>query len=93
VCGRFDDRHQLVLHRSAISLSTLAQTLNNIVERILDRQIDGHGSETPSKWRHFSTLRDRPAKGIVIPRVHPYEAPNLVFVDRHFLHEATGGCH
>ena len=45
--GRLDDRHQLALQRTMMPLSTLPQTLDDIVGGVFNLEIDGHGSESP----------------------------------------------
>ena len=47
-CG-FDNGHQFALQRSVMAFGWLAQALNDLIGRILDREIDGHGSELVPK--------------------------------------------
>src|SRR5208282_1639457 len=48
--GRLDDRQEFALQRSVVPLGTLPQALHDPVRRVLDREVDGHGSESAPGW-------------------------------------------
>lgn len=51
-----DDRHQFALQGPVIAVRPFAQALDNVVRSVLDRKIDGHGSDPPPDWRCRSRL-------------------------------------
>jgi hypothetical protein len=45
--GRLDDGEELALQRPMVPLGPLAQPPNHVIGRVLDQEVDGHGSRTP----------------------------------------------